>query len=136
MKASLLHKGLSTVLSVLVLLSTLSVTIEKHFCGGQLVDVAVFSKLDRCGGDIDDMPTSDTLKSSCCKDEVDVIEGIDDLNVTVFEDVEIKLQKFAVVFFISYYLHSDGVSNPIPSGYYKPPNLVKDIYILNETYLI
>ncbi len=136
MKASLLHKGLSTVLSVLVLLSTLSLTIEKHFCGGQLVDVAVFSKLNRCGGDIEDMPTSDTLKSPCCEDEVDVIEGISDLNLTSFEDLDVNVQDFVLTFFSTFYFYFEGDFNHTPHKHYRPPNLIKDHYIFNETYLI
>lgn len=124
------------VLSVLVLLSTLSLTIEKHFCGGQLIDIAIFTKLNRCG-EVSDNPTPvDTLKKSCCKDEVDVIEGISDLSITSFEDLDVDLQDFVLAFLNTFYFNFEGDLNHTPHKHYRPPNLIKDYYRFNETYLI
>lgn len=137
MKFSFLHKSASLVLAVLVLFSTMSLTVEKHFCGGQLIDVAVFTKLHRCGDGISEMPTLDTLKKSCCKDEVDIIEGVTNLHVPSFQGLDVDGQDFAVGFIITYYnliLNED--SNLSVFRHYEPPNLVKEIYLFNETYII
>ena len=45
----MLHKIFSLSMALLVLMSTVSVTIEKHFCGDHLVDVAIFSDAEKCG---------------------------------------------------------------------------------------
>ena len=43
------HKIFSVTLALLVLMSTLSFTVEKHFCGDVLVDVSVFTETQKCG---------------------------------------------------------------------------------------
>ena len=40
---------ISMAMAVLVLISTLSVSIEKHYCGDHLVDVAIFAEAEKCG---------------------------------------------------------------------------------------
>jgi len=76
------QKIAATVLTCLVLLSTFSFTVEKHYCGRFLVDVAVFTKAKDCGMDM--MTHSDDQKEAmkkkpCCKDEILVLEGQDEL---------------------------------------------------------
>jgi hypothetical protein len=43
-----LHKTLSLVMAMLLLLSTVSWTIEKHTCMGRVMDVALFAKAQDC----------------------------------------------------------------------------------------
>ncbi len=44
-----IFKITSFLLAILVLFSTVSLTVEKHFCGNFLVDTALFSVADSCG---------------------------------------------------------------------------------------
>lgn len=43
-----LSKIVSSVLALLVLFSTFSFTVEKHYCGDYLVDVSYLGKADTC----------------------------------------------------------------------------------------
>ena len=72
MKKTLL-KITSISLAFLVLFSTLSFTVEKHYCGDFLVDVSYVGHTDGCGMEMDAL--SKTTKKSCCKDEIHKIEG-------------------------------------------------------------
>jgi len=130
-----IHRIFSIALAFLMLLSTLSFTVEKHYCGDNLIDVAVFSEAKKCGG----MSSEDIVyvKKSCCKDTVDVFEGQDELNTQDFEDLDqsLKLTLVAYVYFYSN-LFESLPKQIIPHKDYSPPNLIKDIQVLDETYLI
>ncbi|MBU2922985.1 hypothetical protein KO504_16665 [Winogradskyella psychrotolerans] len=137
MKFSYTHKAFSIALSVLVLFSTLSLTIDKHFCGDVLVDVAIFSESEKCGMDISKMEATDMVKKSCCKNEIDVIEGLSDLTFNSFEDFDVIKQQVLFAYSYSYINLFEGLPNlVIPHSNYLPPTLVKDIHLLDEVYLI
>ena len=124
-------------LSFLVLFSTLSLTIEKHFCGDVLVDVAVFTETEKCADDIAVIDATLITKKSCCKDEIDVIEGLNLLTINSFEDLD-YLQSQALLYCRFSYINSfEGSLNlVIPPIDYSSPILIKDKQVLNETYLI
>jgi hypothetical protein len=123
-------------LSVLVLFSTLSLTIEKHFCGDVLVDVAVFTETEKCADDIAVIDETVITKKSCCKDEIDVIEGIE-LTTNSFNDLYDIQQQILLAYSFSYHKLFEGLPNlVITHKDYSPPRLVIDIHLLDETYLI
>jgi len=57
-----MRKTVSILLVAILLTTTVGVAIKKHFCGGHLVDIAVFSNAS-CNCDDKDM------KEDCCSDE-------------------------------------------------------------------
>ncbi|MDB9782576.1 hypothetical protein OAB88_05680 [Winogradskyella sp.] len=132
------HKVFSVILSLVVLFSTFSLTIEKHFCGGVLIDVAVFTQIEKCADDVVSViDTAETVKKTCCKDEVDVIEGLDQLTTNTFEDLEDIQQQVLFAYSYSYI----NLFETLPSSVYQlddysPPLLIKDIQVLDQTYLI
>ncbi|MFK7832300.1 MAG: hypothetical protein AB8B52_03395 [Winogradskyella sp.] len=138
MKLSYTHKTISFTLSLLVLFSTLSLTIEKHFCGDVLIDVAIFSESEKCGAmELNKTGSSDNLTKTCCKDEIDVVEGISDLTINSFDDLEILQKQVLRAYGFSYVsLFEDLPNKVIPHRGYLPPTLIKDIHLLDETFLI
>jgi hypothetical protein len=137
-KQSISHKVFSTVLSFLVLASTLSLTIEKHFCGGVLIDVAVFTEVEKCANDVlSESDSTQIVKKSCCKDEVDVFEGISEMIKDSFEDLD-DIQKQVLFAYAHSYisLYESLPKQIIAHKDYSPPKLIKDIQVLNETFLI
>ena len=129
-----LHKSFSILLAFFVLFSTVSFTIEKHFCGETLIDVAVFSDVDSCGME---MNNAIAVKKHCCKDVVEVLEGQNQLNFSSFEDLDFEQLQFLASFAFSYSNLFEGLPNQIiPHKGYSPPNLVADIQLLNATFLI
>jgi len=134
-KFSIPHKVFSIALSFLVLFSTFSFTVEKHYCGVNLVDTAIFSEAKKCVG----MDSKDVIyvKKSCCKDTVDIFEGQDELNTSDFEDLDQTLKLTLVAYVYAYSQLFESLPKLIiPHKDYSPPNLIKDIQVLDETYLI
>ena len=123
-------------MALLVLCSTVSVTVEKHFCGGTLVDVGVFTPANKCCSD-----TSSSVQTSqeshCCNDVVDFVEGQDELLLASNDE----FNKFQAAFFsaviISYVqLFENLPKKNLPNYNYVPPNLVHDMHILHKVFLI
>lgn len=128
-----LQKIFSFSLALLVLLSTLSFTVKKHYCGETLVDVAVFSEAKTCGMEIDGIKTA----KSCCDDEVAVVEGQNELKLSSFEDLDIAQQQFLIAFAVSYVNGFQPLSKEaIAHKEYSPPDLVYDIQVLDQVFLI
>ncbi|GAA4893365.1 hypothetical protein GCM10023311_17350 [Flaviramulus aquimarinus] len=133
MVKQLLHKGFSSVMALLVLFSTVSFTVEKHFCGDVLVDVSVFAEAEKC-----EMEALEILqKKTCCKDEIEIIEGQDELKVVSFEDLDFKKQHFIIAYTYAYLNGFEGLpKQTIPHKDYSPPNLVTDIQVLDQVFII
>ena len=124
-------------MALLLLMSTVSFTVEKHYCGDTLVDVAVFSDVNKCG--MEAMPNEQTTitKKSCCKDLIDIIEGQDQLTIKTFDDLDIDQQQFLLSYVHSFErLYTCLPKQSIPNFYYPPPEIVRDIHVLDEVFLI
>lgn len=128
-----IRKLFSCSLAVLVLFSTLSFTIEKHYCGDTLIDVAIFSEPDTCG--MEQAPA--VIQKSCCDDEVNFIKGQNELKLSSFEDLDIEFQLVLVQVFYNYYITYKSLPKAIiPHKAYTPPNLAYNIQKLDQVFLI
>ena len=129
----LFQKSASFAMAFLVLFSTVSFTVDKHFCGKILVDQAVFSEAQSCGMH-EDIHAS--TEGSCCDEEKVVVEGQKELKVS-FDDLDLDQQVFLASFTWSYANLFEGEAQAeTPYFHYKPPLLVYDIHLLDETFLI
>ncbi|OEJ99436.1 hypothetical protein A8C32_08680 [Flavivirga aquatica] len=133
----LLHKGFSAILALLVLFSTVSFTIEKHFCGDVLVDVSIFTEVEKCAMEAYEIALEKITKIPCCKDKIDVVKGQDELKMSSFDDLDLEQQRFIIVYTYSYtnlleYLQKEI----IPHKDYSPPNLVTNIQVLDQVFII
>ncbi|MCG2431089.1 HYC_CC_PP family protein [Aequorivita xiaoshiensis] len=136
---SIFHKIVSVFMAILVMVTTMSFTIDMHYCGEMLVDYSLTQSAHSCGMDME-KPTSDceiqTLEDSCCSDKQIFIEGQDELKHS-FDTLSLEQQTFVASFFYSYInLFEDLDTNIIPFRNYNPPFLIRDIQKLHETYLI
>ncbi|MFP2995065.1 hypothetical protein ABN763_04105 [Spongiivirga sp. MCCC 1A20706] len=136
----LLYQITAVVLSLILLLASLSFTIDMHHCGKTLVDFALFEDAHGCGMkmDADKEPSStfEISKKACCTDTFIAVEAQDELNETLV-NLDVDQRQFLVAFTFSYIDLFEGFAkNIIPFDGYPPPILVKDIHILNETFLI
>lgn len=124
-------------MALLLLASTTSWMVGKHYCMGHLVSVSLFAHAKDCGMD---MGTSDTsqieTESSCCSDQLIIVEGQDHLNIS-FNDNILVPQPFLTAFTYSYLaLFKVQVERPVPHEHYPPPLLFKDIHVLDQVFLI
>lgn len=132
-----LYKGFSMLLALLVLFSTVSFTIEKHFCSDVLIDVALFTDVKKCDMDTSELNHETILNKTCCKDEISVFQGQDDLRLTSYNDLNV-FQQFFITTFTYTFLHSfeDLSQYIIPHKNYSPPILVADIQVLDQVFTI
>ena len=132
-----IHKSFSVLIAILVLFSTVSFTVEKHFCGDILVDVSVFTEVEKCAMEDFEKEQEAITKKTCCKDTVDVFEGQNELIVKVIDDLDFEKQVFVASYIYSYINLFEGLPKQvIPHKDYSPPNLVYDIQVLDQVFII
>lgn len=126
-------------MAFVVLFSTLSFTINSHYCGDTLVDSALFKKAKTCLMETHKEDASSEMGMNmmdCCDDEQIHLEGQDELQLT-FDDFSLDTSWFLVAYAYSYYhLLEDGGKEEVKVAEYPPPRIVSCIYQLDETYLI
>lgn len=131
------YKVFSVAMALLVLVSTISFTMEKHFCGDTLIDVAIFSKANSCGMDMEAVAVNAPEKKSCCKDELEVVKGQDKLKKASFEDLNSNQQFFLTALVYSFKHFFENFPKQVnPHKNYSPPILVVDIHILDQVFII
>ena len=136
---SFFHKILSIALASLVFFTTMSFTVDIHYCGDSLVDFALFHNAQTCG--MENQPSQKSCEEGfsekpCCSDTQIVVEGQDDLNSS-FTKLSFEQQAFVATFFYTYFNLFDGLDkNIVPFRDYTPPNLIRDVQKLHGTYLI
>ena len=124
-------------MALLVLFSTVSFTVEKHFCGNVLIDVSVFAKAEKCGMEALEKEQETITKKLCCKDEIEVIKGQDELKVSSINNLTLQQQLFITTFTFTYINLLEGLESQIvPHKDYSPPNLVADIQVLDQVFNI
>lgn len=132
-----LHKPFSILMALLVLFSTVSLTIEKHYCGDVLIDVAVFDELQKCNMEAAEIALEKITKKKCCKDEVQLLKGQDELKVSSFDNLNLEQQLFVTTFAIAYVNLFEGLpQHIIPHKHYFPPKLIEDRQVLDQVFLI
>ncbi len=137
------HKVLSFLMAIVVLFSTMSFTIDMHYCGDILVDTALFSKVKTCGMESEtssnnNLPSSDCsiTKKDCCSNKHQAVTGQDELQLKI-DKISFDNQIFAASFLQSHInlFESSEEVRPYLTDY-PPPNIVRHIYKLDESYLI
>ncbi|MCX7547787.1 hypothetical protein OS188_07470 [Xanthomarina sp. F1114] len=132
------HKIGSLLMAFVVLFSTMSFTLNMHYCGDTLVETAIFHKAKGCGMEMEKPSTEacSITKKNCCDDKQLAIEGQNELQLQV-DKVTFQQQVFIASFIYSYINLFEGLDKNASSfEAYKPPLVVKDIFKIDETYLI
>ncbi|MCM4151973.1 hypothetical protein DHD05_10255 [Arenibacter sp. N53] len=129
----------SFLMALVVLFSTFSFTVAQHYCGDDLVDFSFFGQAESCGMEIQqpsDSHKHNFVKKDCCDDVTLSISGQNDLKLSL-EKLSFEQQQFVVSFVYSYLNLFEGLQeNIVPFSHYPPPLLVRDIQILDQTFLI
>ena len=127
-------------MALLVLLSTVSFTVEKHFCGDFLVETSYFGTTDGC----DNQSSYETChqpsskdKKGCCKDKIEKIEGQDDLQQETYKTIELEKHTFLLAFITSYHnLFLENKPNIVSYKQYYLPYFKKNLQILLQSFII
>lgn len=134
---SALHKLGATLLAFMVLFSTMSFSMDMHFCGKNLVDFKLFQEANTCGMEMPGMEMEISgMENHCCSDLALVIPGQDDLQGSI-DTFTPEQQAFFIAFAYSYLLLlSDTEVRADPFKDYAPPPLIRDVQVLDQTFLI
>ena len=120
-------------LSFLVLFSTFSFTVEKHYCGDFLMDISYLGDAEDCGMQME----VKAKKKNCCKDEVHNIEGQDELQKTSFDELDFEKEQFLLSYLIAYKeLFHQLQKKQYVFKDFSPPDILKDYLVLYQTFLI
>ena len=125
-------------MAIVVLFSTTSFTIDMHYCGDTLVDAAIFHKVKTCGMEMQSPSTEGCAitKKNCCNDKQLLVDGQDELQLS-FDTLSFEQQVFITLFVYTYTNGFEGVDNNASSyEEYKPPLVIRQLYKIDETYLI
>ena len=132
-------------MALLVLFSTMSFSLDIHYCGDHLVDFSLFDTADTCmmkaemsksSNECAAMVMDTDMEMDCCSDVEIVIEGQDDVKIA-FDQFTFEQQVFITSFAFAYISLFEGIdSNVIPFKDYAPPPLIRDIHILDQSFLI
>lgn len=131
----------SFVLAILVLFSTMSFTVEKHFCGKSLVGHAVFSSVEKCKSEMSSCGIGGEgheamKKGSCCSDKTESIIGQDELNFYSFNFNFMPAVFILPISFLLVNLLPEVSPEIISYPPYEPPQLVYDLQILCQVFTI
>ncbi|CAM1373495.1 conserved exported hypothetical protein [Tenacibaculum litopenaei] len=134
-----LRKITAICITFVLVFSSMSFAVEKHFCGDYLVDISYLGDADACGGEREEACGSDTTNSEpdCCKDEIAHVQGIDDLSKLGSEQ-----QLFSPVIWLltsSYFFQLPSVAdvdNEVDTVADSPPISKKSKRILYQVYIL
>lgn len=134
---TIVTKIFATLLSLIVLMSSMSFTIDKHFCGDTLVDISYLGKADDCGMKMHkDSESMSIKKKNCCKNTTEYVDfdafNQEKVQITTAQEIEF------LVFYVYSYLNLYQELK-LDKEFYKnfsPPDISKDTQILYETFLI
>ncbi len=125
-------------MTFVVLFSTMSFTVNMHYCGDTLVESAIFQKAKGCGMEMEKPSTESCsiTKKNCCDDKQLAIEGQDELQLQL-DKITFEQQVFIASLVYTYINLFEGLDNNVSSyEEYKPPLVVRQIFKIDETYLI
>jgi hypothetical protein len=134
----LFRKTAAVLLTLIMLGSTMSWTVEKHYCMGRLVDIALFNEAGNCGMAMGlEGSSSDMLpEMSCCDDEIIVIDGQDQLKLD-FNSIELPEQTALTLLSFAWIALFEDYPSQTPIRHINPPPiLVRDIQLLDQVFLI
>lgn len=132
------YKIMAIAMAFVVLFTTMSFAINMHYCGDTLVETAIFEEVEGCGMAMDNPLSNDCsiAKKNCCEDKQVVVEGQDELQLTV-DTLHFEQHVFVASFIYTYWhLFEATYKEKVSHKEYTPPLVLKDIYKVDETYLI
>lgn len=126
-------------MALVVMFSTMSFSINKHYCMEHLVDVSVIFPAENCGMDMISTPDDEGEQLNavpCCSEEHIAVEGQDEINTSNTISVEINKTFVAAFFYAFNALYVEEITERPEYKDYSPPLITKDLPVIYETYLI
>jgi|GEM_PF-245622 len=134
----ILQKAFAFFMVVVLVLSTTSFTVHKHFCGSFLVDVSIVVPSSGCGMEQAVAPDSceERLAASCCSDKQELVQGQDTLKMDFFAHVLSPAFSVPEVTSWSHPILTAQTQEPHTHRANEPPATRRQLYILHDSFLI
>jgi len=125
-------------MAFVVVFTTMSFTVDMHFCGDTLVETAVFQKVKGCGMELQKPLKDDCVVKSnnCCNDKQLTIDGQQELQISL------SAFSFEQPLYVTSILNTEieffeVIDNNVLfyKGYF-PDLVIRQLYKTAETYLI
>ena len=130
-----LNKITASALALLVLFSTLSFTVQKHYCGDFLVDISFTGDAQCCSMKINN--SNEVVKKNCCKDETHQFEGQDELQLASGENFSLNNHQFLAAFLLTYKeLFLASYPKNSLHKVFLPPEIRQNYQIIYQSFLI
>jgi hypothetical protein len=128
-------------LSALLVLSTVSFTVDMHFCGSHLVDFAINDKAHGCGMQMEDMPGNHASaianpNMGCCQNVHYTITGQDDLQASNFDYSIIQPIQLGEATVLPAIHFDDSPGEAVLYRLYQPPPNRVDLSVLYQVFRI
>lgn len=141
------HRIIAWTLILLVLMTSVSFTIDKHYCEGELQSINVFGKAKPCSAAKKNskeiycpvhkkMMKMDEGKS-CCENKSTFVNLDNDLvNIDFQLPFSPVLEQFAVAYILVFHAKITADKQSIQEFTYQSPLISRDICVLSETFLL
>ena len=131
---SIVNKITSFLIAFLVLFSTFSFTVDRHYCEGSLIAISYTGEVEVCKSDTKD-GFSIKIKG-CCSDEVQTIEGQDELQIHASKKLATKAQFVATDFIFHRTLFVDEFPEHNTYKEFSPKKVPINYQVLHQSFLI
>ena len=141
---NIIHKISSFSLALIVLFSSLSFTVNKHYCGGEVINTTLLVSADNCGMNMNvcenelqnNKQTTSVEKEPCCKDTTQVVDGNDTNQQAQQMNLDIAQVQFVQAFVYSFVLNFQLPTNFSEIIDYSPPLVSNNIQTLFQVFRI
>jgi hypothetical protein len=140
------HQTAAWSLILLVLMTSLSFTIDTHYCEGELQNISFFGKAEPCqkANATKEVycPVHKKMmimdeKNSCCENKTILVDNDDDLKDINFSIPTIQqLQQFAIAYALVFHAKITIDTQSLHTFLYQSPIIPREIYALSETFLL
>lgn len=128
----------STFLAIVVLLSTMSFTVNIRYCDDNIVATTLNSEHDPCQTDIlNELEDCCIPKKDCCQEAEIIFDGQEEIRVQGPQ--KIKIDSYIYLVFPIEHTFAPEIKNTLDSlvySSYSPPFITKDRPILHQVFLI
>ena len=134
-----ISKTAAIFVALVVLLSTMSFTVDVSYCEGQLIDASISSKANPCEPEITTTLASDCCldQKRCCSYQQIVVEGQNEIRINSFEELKLNRQLFVVILFHPHLDLFEALPKYIARyNEYSPPQLMIDLLVAHQVFLI
>ena len=141
---SVAYRFISFCLVALVFLSSAGITVDFHFCNGELKSFSFFGKAKPCHEPSlkqcpfhKNMVVKSDDKKGCCENKTVHFQSDQEQNFQAINfNFELNLQKLVLAYASVYFFTSNDKQELNSIAHYKPPSISRDISVLFQSFLL